>query len=423
MSDWRVSVTLSATSPLTLTDLHTAVGGWLLALSQEGTPILRITAENRDAAQLVLDTLDWLGLDWDESPDPATGGPYPPYATPPADNRYTAVAEHLCDNGDAYQDPDGVIRLYTPRSGTISYTDPQLGHLRFDLGQLPPPIMVTAVGEASRWFRQAIDDHHQHINHAVRPASQQSDLPALILFYRRMAWLSPTWVHMPPLHGPDAQTPVEQIQQEGYLPGAVFQQLLQLGWTPPDDRALWFRSDARRVWRLSALAAAPVTVERHTLIQLNRLYLARLSDADLAKQIKPYLEDYFGPLPPDPRWQNTLAHIIRPALDKLADAPDTAAWALDDAYEEDEAFLPSADAPALLARLVAELAHIVLLDQNTAVSILNGLEIAFPHTAVADLLTYTFTGHTQLNDLPAIMALLGKQKCLQRAADMMKQVS
>lgn len=422
MSDWRVSVTLSAEEPFTLTGLHTAVCGWLLALRQEGSPVLRVTASSLPAAQPVLDLLHWLGLDWDEAPLPDLDSPYPPYVIQRTDARYTAVAQQLCANGDAAEDADGAMFLGVPRSGTISYTDPQLGHLRFDLAQTPPPIMITAQGEATRWFRQAVDDHRQHINHAVRPASQQSDLPALILFHRRMAWLSPTWVHMPPLHGPDALTPVSTLRDAGYLPGAIFQHLLQLGWTPPDDRELWFRADARRVWRLSSLAANPVVVERHTLTRLNRLYLARLGAADLAEQIKPYLEEYFGPLPPDPRWQQGLAQVIRPALDKLADAPDTAAWALDEAYEVED-FTPPAEASPLLTRLVADLAQLVLLDYDTAVSLLTALQTAFPHTAVEPFLMHTLTGRTQLADLPRIMALLGKQRCLQRTALRIKQLS
>ncbi|MCA9982426.1 MAG: hypothetical protein KDD89_16390, partial [Anaerolineales bacterium] len=302
----------------------------------------------------------WLGLDWDEAPH--VGGDFAPYATAPTDSRYTAVAEQLYDNGDADYNEQGDLCLMPPLSGHISYTDPQLGHLRFDLSQTPTPVLTTAVGTPTAWFRQALDDHRQKITHAVRPASGQQDLPALILFYRLMEWVSPTWVHLPPIRHTAVADTVENLRGAGYLPNALFQHLLQLGWTPPRQQDLWFRSDARRVWRLSDLAPDPVAFDRDALTALNQRYLARLSNADLAAQVQPFLEEYFGPLPRDPRWQETLAHIVRPALRTLGDAPDKAAWAFDEAYEM-EADLPGTREAqhALLSRLVAELAHIVLL--------------------------------------------------------------
>jgi glutamyl/glutaminyl-tRNA synthetase len=414
MCAWRVTVSLTAGEPLTLQKAHTAVCAWLLALSHGGTPILHLTSPSLTSAAPLLEELRWLGLDWDEGPE--EGGPYPPYWQPADDGLYTAVAEQLRQNQDAYIAPDGSLCLYKPSSGSLSYTDPEAGQLRFNFAQLPPPVLLTPTGEPTAWFRQTLNNHRQHITHTVCPATNQTNLPNSILLCRLLEWSGQTWVHLPPLLGAEAQTPIARWREAGYLPGAVFQYILQLGWRPPDDRPLWFRADARKLWHLGDLPARPITPELGELARLNKLYVARLDDVALAGQIRPYLQEDYGLLPTDERWLVALAGIIRPALTTLGEASWLAEWALGDemGYELGEGVDTAVVKPHLL-RLLAELSHIVLLDKPTAAAIV----ASFPPEVQASFLSL-LTGQPALTDLPGVMALLGKERCLRRTAQTLR---
>jgi len=153
--------------------------------------------------------------------------------------------------------------------------------------------------------------------------------------------------------------------------------------------------------------------------------MQKLSDEKLAELIRPFLEDAYGEMPMQEEWLVRVTAVIREQLAKLEDAIEAAEWAFTDVVypdDEAEAALAGESARPVLARLVAELAAVVLLDKPTAHSILQGLRRDFkdshgwPPPAVFHPIRAALAGHIQGPPLAQIMSILGKQRCLQRLA-------
>ncbi|MEZ4594969.1 MAG: hypothetical protein R3D55_28080 [Chloroflexota bacterium] len=162
---------------------------------------------------------------------------------------------------------------------------------------------------------------------------------------------------------------------------------------------------------------------------MNRQYMQRHSNDKLAELIRPYLEETYDELPMQEEWLVRLTAVLRDGLNKLEDAVDAAEWAFADNFEltpgAQEA-LHGESAHPVLTRLVAELAHVVLLDEATAQSILQGLRNSFKEsegwkpTAVFHPIRAALTGQTGGPPLAEIMAILGKNRTLQRIANALR---
>ena len=162
---------------------------------------------------------------------------------------------------------------------------------------------------------------------------------------------------------------------------------------------------------------------------MNRQYMQKHSNEKLADLIRPFLEDVYDELPMQNEWLVRLTAVIRDSLHKLEDAVEAAEWAFADNFEirEDaQAALQSQPARPVLTRLVAELAHVVLLDEATAQSILHGLRQSFNESEgwkppmIFHPIRAALTGQTGGPPLAEIMAILGKNRTLQRIANALR---
>ncbi len=387
-------------------NLHTAVHAWALARSLGGEFVAPILP------QQTLVALDWLGLAWDEGPD---GDEEAPAWQPGGERAYGRFLTQLLSQGKAQELATEIV-LHLPQGGQLV--------LRDGNGCFHP--LFTAV----------VDEQVLAITHAVRSAAWSPDAPIALYLCQQLGWQPPQYVYLPLLQ--DAQgrplpAPTQKgyhlhdLQAEGYLPQAVWHYLLLLGWTPASDPDQVDRWVVRQQYRLERLTSAPVTFSWDGLRQINQLYLQRLPDEEVMEGIRPFLEDAYELLPTDSKWLLALTRAIRPGLAVYADAVTQAAWAFDGGMEltpEGAAVLAQPAAHAILTRLVAELAAIVLLDEPTAHVILNALRRAFPPPAdVETAVAAALTGHIAGPPLPAVLALLGKQRAMQRLADALKRPS
>lgn len=222
---------------------------------------------------------------------------------------------------------------------------------------------------------------------------------------------------------------MSHFQAAGYLPAALFNYLLLLGWTPDNGQEIVDKWDVRQQFRLERLSPSPSTFDWDKLNWLNSQYLQRHSNENLAELIRPFLEDVYDDLPMQNEWLVRLTAVIRDDLNKLEDAVDTAEWAFADNFEltaEALAALHGESAKPVLTRLVAELAHVVLLDEATAQSILQGLRHSFRQSdgwqppAIFHPIRAALTGQTGGPLLAEIMAILGKNRTLQRVANALR---
>ncbi len=226
--------------------------------------------------------------------------------------------------------------------------------------------------------------------------------------------------------------PVVEFQEEAlatllegdYLPTAVQHTLLTLGWPAAIEIDRLSRYKITQQLRVDSLVSrSTTTFELADLRQFNQRYIAQLPADMVAERIKPYLEEWYGPMPAAARWLVQLAELIRADLTHFEDAPDIAGWAFADGWEltaEAETWLARESTRPILVPLVAELAHIVLLDRQTADSILNGLRQRLGETfPVNKTVATALTGQVQRLDGAAVLAVLGKAQALSRLGELL----
>ena len=432
--------------------LHTALFNWALARGLGGDLILRIddTDAARGAAAAVaemLDALSWLGLDWDEGPD--LGGAYGPYVQSERRARHLEVAEALYRQDDAYYGDDpaaggGVqsgapLRLRLPRHGETIVQDALRGAVRFPNEQNADPIIVRSDGSPLYHLATVVDDHDMAISHVARGEEWLASTPIHQHLYERLGWQAPIWVHLPLIRDEEGRKLSKRdasggylardFQSLGYLPHALFNYLILLGWSPPGEREFVTKADVRRQLRLEDLSASPATFDWDKLNWVNRRYLRQRSDAQLSSLVRPFLEDAYPSHSLDDRWLERLVSLIRDDIARLSDAVELSEWALSDAFPfspDAERALETDSARPVLARLVAELAHVVLLDEQTAQSILHSMRRQFAQSSAWDAqhvywpIRAALTGRLRGPALHQVMALLGKGRCLQRAAAILR---
>ncbi|MCB9009388.1 MAG: glutamate--tRNA ligase [Ardenticatenaceae bacterium] len=447
----RLRFAPSPTGPVHVGNVHTAVFCWALARALKGDFIIRIDdtdAERNtpEATRLMFDALTWLGLDWDEGPD--LGGEFEPYVQSQRRPFHQQVIEQLLDQGHAYYGDDPAhpatasgnpLRLKMPKTGQTILHDALRGEIKFDNGRLQDPVIVRSNGDPLYHLATVVDDHDMGISHILRGEEWIPSTPIHIQLYKAMGWDEPVWVHLPLIlnrrgqklkkRDPEGGYLMSDFQEAGYLPTALFNYLLLLGWTPDNGQEIVDKWIVRQQFRLERLSASPSIFDWDKLNWLNRQYMQRHSDEKLAELLRPFLEEVYDELPMQNEWLVRLTAVLRDGLNKLEDAVDAAEWAFADNFEptaDAQAALQSESAHPVLTRLVAELAHVVLLDEATAQSILQGMRQSFKESngwkppAIFHPIRAALTGQTGGPPLAEIMAILGKNRTLQRIANALR---
>lgn len=432
-------------------NLHTALFSWALSRAMRGDFILRIedtdAARNTEAAiQQMLDALAWIGLDWDEGPD--VGGEYGPYVQSERDDFHRRAIEQLLADDHAYYGDDPThpaapegnpLRLRIPADGETVLQDAIRGTIRFDNKTLDDPVLVRANGRPLYHLAAMVDDHDMAITHVVRGEEWISTAPYHVQLYRALGWDQPVWIHLPLILNQQGQKLkkrdpaggylITDFQDAGYLPQALFNYLLLLGWAPDEGQEIVDKWQVRQQFRLQRLSPSPSTFDWDKLKWVNQQYLHKLSDKALAEKIRPYLEEAYGSMPSASGWLERVTAVIRPQLTTLEDAIDLAEWAfVDDISPDDDAqkMLSGETARPVLMRLVAEIAAVVILDEQTARRILDNMKNTFREnqgwrtSAVFKPIRAALIGTPSGPPLPEIMGIIGKQRTLQRLGNALR---
>ena len=337
----RIRTIIQQAEP-TLEDLYTAVFAATISQAHQGEWIIAsVVPHPQTAAHLRI--LEWLGLFWDEGPEPDD------------------------PNINEYDIPNLTEESLSQHDKTHAIT------------------------------HELVLSQGQPLNHAL----ETIQLPAI------KADLSP-----------------QIILHEDYLPQAVWHTLLMIGWPQARQAQPLTSYQVKQRFTMAQLADAESTLTETVLRATNKHYVNSLAADLLANRIKPYLEEWYGPMPSDNRWLNQLAATIRPYLSHFADAPDMAGWAFQDGWElttEAETHLTKPEVRPLLVSLVAEVAHIVLLDQATAQTILSALKKRFEASPVDITILALLTGQTAcLFEVSAVMSTLGKAETLYRIGEILR---
>jgi glutamyl-tRNA synthetase len=340
----RVRFAPSPSGDLHVGNIRTALYDWAFARRTGGVFVLRIedTDQSRVTPEYIasaLDTLRWLGLDWDEGPE--AGGGYGPYRQSERLDRYAAWARRFLDSGHAYycyctteelaarraaaragggpSGYDGHCRVLTPEQvaayqaedrkpvirmrmpdGVTTFTDLVRGEVTFDHEHVPDFVLARADGSPLYTLAVAVDDVEMKMTHVVRGEDLLSSTPRQIAVYRAMGVAEadfPLFAHLPYVLGTDGQrlskrngvVSVNWYRQEGFLPEAVCNYLALLGWSPGENRESFTLAEMAAGFDLARVNKNAAQFDVKKLEAINGDKIRALDPADFAARLLPFL--------------------------------------------------------------------------------------------------------------------------------------
>jgi glutamyl-tRNA synthetase len=190
-----------------------------------------------------------------------------------------------------------VLRFHVKR-GSIAFEDLVHGRMTFDAEGIGDFIVVRSDGMAAYNFACVIDDHLMHVSHVIRGDDHLSNTPRQILLYQALSWEPPAFAHHPLILGSDRSplskrhgaTAVSQYREEGFLPEALLNYLVLLGWTSPSGEEVLPLEKIVEEFSLSAISRSAPVHSLKKLEWLNSIYIRGKDEASLTKLLLPYLE-------------------------------------------------------------------------------------------------------------------------------------
>jgi glutamyl-tRNA synthetase len=319
----------SPTGYLHIGGARTALFNWLYAKGRGGKFLLRIEDTDRErmnegALSAIVDGLKWLELDWEGEPVSqfaraarhrqvaeellAGGHAYRCYLTPAeldemrkaaqAEKRAIAIRSPWRER-DPKKAPKGVpfvIRLKAPREGETVIDDQVQGRVVFPNRDLDDLIIVRSDGTPTYNLAVVVDDHDMGITHVIRGVDHLTNAARQMHIYAAMAWQPPLFAHVPLIHGPDGAKlskrhgalGVGAYKEMGYLPAALRNYLVRLGWSHGDDEIM---STSQMVdwFDLSGIGRSPARFDFAKLEDLNGHYIRAAGDLELLQRLEDLL--------------------------------------------------------------------------------------------------------------------------------------
>ncbi len=312
MSQIITRIAPSPTGYLHIGTARTALFNYLFARANGGKFLLRVEDTDRErstdaAIDSIVKGLEWLGLTPDE----------PPIFQFARAGRHREVAEELVKKGQAYycavsaeelakwreENPNkkfrsqyrdkstatGAIRLRAPLEGKITISDKVKGEVSVDAAELDDMVLLRSDGTPTYMLAVVVDDHDMGITHVIRGDDHFTNSFRQKLIYDAMGWKLPEFAHVPLIHGADGAKlskrhgalGIEEYQKMGYLPEALRNYLLRLGWSHGDDEII---SDKQAIqwFNLEHLVKSPARFDFEKLAALNLHYIKRSDNAHLA---------------------------------------------------------------------------------------------------------------------------------------------
>jgi len=288
----RVRFAPSPTGYLHVGGARTALFNWLFARREGGKFLLRIEDTDKarstdESTQVILDGLQWLGLDWDEPP--VFQG------APPRLARHQQVADQLLKEGKAYMEEDA-IRLRVP-PGELSWEDAVHGRISFKGEDIRDFVILRSDRSPLYNFAVVIDDIDMRISHVLRGDEHISNTPKQLAVYRALGAALPVFGHVSMIHGPDGKklskrhgaTAIGDYQHLGILPEAMRNFLALLGWSPGGDREIMSKEELRTLFSLEGILKKPSVFDTTKLEWMNGQYLTAKSADELYPLVQPEL--------------------------------------------------------------------------------------------------------------------------------------
>jgi len=316
----------SPTGYLHIGGARTALFNWLFARQKGGKFILRIedTEKERssdDATNAILESMEWLGLDWDEGPYfqsrrydiynssieglVETGQAYHCHCSPEVldQERKEAKAKGLkpkyggkCRDLGLGPTAGSVVRLMTPQSGITQFDDLVKGPISFNNEELDDLILRRSDGSPTYHMAVVADDINLDISYVIRGDDHVNNTPRQILIYKALGVPIPRYAHLPMILGPDktrlskrhGAMSVLAYRDMGYLPHALLNSLARLGWSYGDQEK-FSKEELVEKFSLKNVGKSAGVFNAEKLLDLNAWYIREFSDELLTEELMPFL--------------------------------------------------------------------------------------------------------------------------------------
>jgi glutamyl-tRNA synthetase len=448
---------------------RTALFNWLYARGRGGKMLLRIEDTDRErstkaAIDAILDGLTWLGLDWDgdaiyqfsrverhrEVVEQmlAAGTAYRCYATP---DELTAMREKARaegrtrlydgrwrdrDPGDAPAGVKPAIRIKAPLVGETVVEDQVQGRVTWQNENLDDFVLLRSDGTPTYMLAVVVDDHDMGVTHIIRGDDHLNNAARQTQIYQALGWAVPSMAHIPLIHGPDGSKlskrhgalGVDAYRAMGYLPAAMRNYLVRLGWSH-GDQEIFSTEEMIAAFDLPQIGRSPARFDFTKLESLNGHYMRASSDGDLMAALDallPHLPqgaEIAARLTPAVRQQVIAAMPeLKERAKTLVELLDAASfvWAARPLALDDKATaLLTPDARTLLGRITSALEAV---DPWTAAAAEQAVRafaegIGAKLGAVAQPLRAALTGRTTSPGIFNVLAVLGRDESLARLRD------
>jgi glutamyl-tRNA synthetase len=403
----------SPTGALHVGGVRTALFNWLFARNQGGEFLIRIentdtSREVQGAVEHALDSLAWLGLDWDR----------PPTFQLDRAAETAEAARRLVAEGKAYED-EGAIRFRMPDEGMTAWDDVVKGRIEFPNEQLDDLVILRSDGRPTYNFASPIEDVWDEITHVIRGDDHISNTPKQINVIRAVGAEPPIYAHVPNVLGKDGKklskrhgaTGVDELRRQGYYAPALMNFLALLGWSYDDKTTIMSRDELIERFGLDRVVPSPAAFDYEKLDWMNGVYLRALPPDAYAWELVRFLRD--AGYDWDEELVRRAAAIVQEKIERFGQFPDFAGFLFRD-VEPDRALLDGSTPVVTAARdELARVEPFAAVEIETALrGLAERLELS-PRKAFEPI-RIAVTGSKVSPGLFESLELLGKDETLRR---------
>lgn len=476
----RVRYAPSPTGHLHIGNARTAMFNYLFARNKGGKFIIRI--EDTDGSRNIeggessqLNYLKWLGMDWDEGID--VGGDFGPYRQSERNDiyekmynelhekdlaykcyctseeleaerdaqsakgempRYGGKCRHLSAEDEAALVAEGrepSLRFAVPQGKTYTFKDMVKDNVSFDSNGIGDFVIVKKDGIPTYNFAVAVDDHLMEITHVLRGDDHISNTPRQLMIYEAFGWDVPVFGHMTLIVNEAGKKIskrdesiiqfIEQYEELGYLPEALFNFIVLLGWSPEGEDELFTKEELISIFDADRLSKSPASFDKDKLKWMNNQYIKALSLDEVIELALPHLQKA-GALPVElteeqREWAHDLIALYQEQLSYGAEIVELSAQFFNDSIDYDEQcqeILAGEQVPEVMASLKEQFNALETFDAASIKAAIKAVQKETGHKGKNLFMPVRVvtTGQTNGPELPAAIALIGKETATARVS-------
>lgn len=485
MTEIRVRYAPSPTGHLHIGNARTALFNYLFARHTGGKFIIRIedTDQKRNIAggeESQLKYLKWLGIDWDESID--VGGDYGPYRQSERQHIYQEYASDLLERGLAYKcycteeelalereaqlargemprysgkcrhlteeekqelEKEGrkpSIRFHVPSGKVYTFNDMVKGEVSFESDGIGDFVIIKKDGMPTYNFAVSIDDHLMKISHVLRGDDHISNTPKQLMIFEAFGWEPPTYGHMTLIVNESRKKLskrdesiiqfIEQYEELGFLPEALFNFIALLGWSPQGEEEIFTKEEFIKIFDPNRLSKSPALFDQKKLLWMNNQYMKKLDLDKVVELALPHLIKA-GLVPENiteeqEQWVRNLIGLYQEQMSYGAEIVELSRIFFQETIEyneEAQAVLKEEQVPEVLTAFYNEIKDLEPFEAASIKTATKNVQKATGQKGKKLFMPIrvAVTGQTSGPELPVTIELLGKEKVLARLEQILKQ--